>query len=199
MKNPFYTILTPVLVLGATLLGFVLLKPAEPTAFYWINLAWVATLELLFFFWMRWGHLRMEIEEKQTNPFGLFLGTSTLYYIIACVVWMLFFYFTEERLELSHRLYLVVLVVLTALWVLLSATMGRHDVANNEQQTQLENNTLNQREFVAQLKAQAAEYQTEESKRAWATLIREAESVPPAQFASKADAFTARAEKLTQA
>lgn len=196
MKNPFYTILTPILAVGVTLLGFFLLQPAEPTALYWINMMWLIALEVLFFVWLRWGRLSSRFDEEQTVPFRLFLGVMTLYYIIACIVWMIFFFICGTKVGLTLRIYLFGILALTVLWVVLSSIMGRHDAAYNSQQTALENNTYTQRDFVAELKEQAAEHQTAETKRAWATLIRDAESVPPAQFAAKVDSLRARAQKL---
>ncbi|MDY6384920.1 MAG: hypothetical protein SPL26_05245 [Bacteroidales bacterium] len=38
MKNPFYSWLTPVLAVGVTLLGFILLRPENPGTLFWINL-----------------------------------------------------------------------------------------------------------------------------------------------------------------
>lgn len=215
MKNPFYTILTPILAVGVTLLGFFLLQPAEPTALYWINMVWLIALEVLFFVWLRWGRLSSRFDEEQTVPFRLFLGVMTLYYIIACIVWMIFFFICGTKVghtllcihfdlpdiletwpEMSIRIYLFGILALTVLWIVASSIMGRHDAVYNSQQTALENNTYTQRDFVAELKEQAAEHQTAETKRAWATLIRDAESVPPAQFAAKVDSLRARAQKL---
>ncbi len=98
--------------------------------------------------------------------------------------------------EDADTIYILVLSGLTILWIILASIMGRHDAAYNSQQKTLENNTFTQRDFVAELKEQAAERQTEETKRAWATLIRDAESVAPAQFAAKVESLRARAQKL---
>ncbi len=216
MKNPLYTLLTPILTIGVTLLSFFLLKPAEPTALFWINMVWLVALEILFFVWLRWGRLSSRFSEEQTVPFRIFLGIMTLYYIIACILWMIFFFICGTKVghtllcihfnlpdvletwpEMSTRIYLLGILALTVIWIVVSSIMGRHDVVYNAQQTALENNTFNQRDFIAQLKEQAAEHQTEETKRAWATLIRDAESVSPAQFAAKVDSFRARAQKLS--
>ena len=215
MKNPFYSFLTPLLAIGVTLLGFFLLKPAEPTALYWINMAWLLALEVLFFVWLRWGRLESRGADEQTVYFRIFLGVGTLYYIIAAIVWMIFFFICGTQTgrtllcihfdlpeildtwpEMSIRIYLMGILVLTVIWVVFAAIMGRHDVVYNKQQTELENATEDVRDLVAELKSLAAEHSTPETERAWKTLIRDAESVPPRQLASKADSFRARAEKL---
>ena len=215
MKNPFYSFLTPLLAIGVTLLGFFLLKPAEPTALYWINMAWLLALEVLFFVWLRWGRLESRGVDEQTVYFRIFLGVGTLYYIIAAIVWMIFFFICGTQTgrtllcihfdlpeildtwpEMSIRIYLMGILVLTVIWVVFAAIMGRHDVVYNKQQTELENATEDVRDLVAELKSLAAEHSTPETERAWKTLIRDAESVPPRQLASKADSFRARAEKL---
>ena len=215
MKNPLYTILTPILTIGVTLLGFFLLKPAEPTSLYWINMAWLIALEVLFFVWLRWGRLSSRFAEEQTVPFRIFLGVMTLYYIIACIVWMVFFFICGTKVghtllcihfnlpdiletwpEMSIRIYLIGILALTVIWIVVSSIMGRHDMVYNAQQTALENNTFTQRNFVSGLKAQAEEHQTAETKRAWATLIRDAESIAPAQFSAHVASLRARAQKL---
>ena len=215
MKNPFYSFLTPLLAIGVTLLGFFLLKPAEPTALYWINMAWLLALEVLFFVWLRWGRLESRGVDEQTVYFRIFLGVGTLYYIIAAIVWMIFFFICGTQTgrtllcihfdlpeildtwpEMSIRIYLMGILVLTVIWVVFAAIRGRHDVVYNKQQTELENATEDVRDLVAELNSLAAEHSTPETERAWKTLIRDAESVPPRQLASKADSFRARAEKL---
>lgn len=197
MKNPLYTILTPILVIVVTLLGFILLRPVEVPAVYWVTMAWVVALEFLFFIWLKWDKLSIQWTEEQTVALRLFSGTATFLYLIVSVVWIVAFYFLRPKMgENADTIYLFVLAGLTVLWLIVAAIMGRHDAAYNSQQKTLENNTISQREFVAELKEQAAEHQTEETKRAWAALIRDAESVPPAQFADKLETLRARAQKL---
>ena len=215
MKHPFYTSLTPLLAIGVTLLGFFLLKPDEPTALYWINMGWLVALEMLFFVWLRWGHFDSRAMEGQTVYFRIFLGSETVYYILACVAWMIFFFICGTKVgrtllcihfnlpdildtwpEMSLRIYLFGILALTVLWIVIASVMGRHDMTYNAEQTALESNTQAIRDLVAELKELAAEHETAETRRAWATLIRDAQSVPPAQLASKADSLRARAEKL---
>ncbi len=197
MKNPLYTLLMPLLVVGVTVLGFVLLGPAEPPIVYWVTMAWVVALEFLFFIWLKWDKLSIQWAEEQTVAFSFFSGTGTFFYVLVSVVWIVAFYFLRPKMgENADTIYLFVLAGLTVLWLIVAAIMGRHDAAYNSQQKTLENNTFTQRDFVAELKEQAAEHQTEETKRAWAALIRDAESVPPAQFADKVESLRARAQKL---
>lgn len=215
MKNPLYKWLAPVLLIGVTLLGFFLLRPAEPGALFWINLIWLVALEVLFFVWLRWGRLKSRSVDEQTLYFRIFLGIGTLYYIIASVVWMLFFFICGTQTgrtllcihfnmpdilstwpEMSVRIYLFGILALTVLWIVIASIMGRHDVVYNVEQTALENATEDVRGFVAELKALAAEHQTPETEREWRALIRDAESVPPRQLADRMDSFRTRANKL---
>lgn len=215
MNNPFYKWLTPLLAISVTLLGFVLLKPDAPTSLYWINLAWLLALEMLFFVWLRWGRLQSRGVDEQTIYFRVFLSVGTLYYILASIVWMVFFFICGTQTgrtllcihfnlpdildtwpEMSTRIYLFGILALTVIWVVVASIMGRHDVAYNTQQTDLEASTLEVRDLVAEFRALAAEHQTPETQRAWNALIRDAESVPPRQLAAKAESFRLRAEKL---
>lgn len=198
MKNPLYTILTPILVIAVTLLGFIVLRPEDPPVIYWVTVAWGVALEILFFIWLRWNKLDIQWEEEQTTAFRLFSGSSAVIYIGISVAWIVAFYFLRPKMgKNADAIYLFVLASLTVLWLVVAAMTGRHDAAYNSQQKTLESNTFNQRDFVAELKEQAAEHQTPETKRAWAALIRDAESVPPAQFAAKVESLRARAQKLS--
>ncbi|MCQ2324806.1 MAG: hypothetical protein MJZ58_01260 [Paludibacteraceae bacterium] len=197
MKNPLYTLLTPILVIAVTLLGFILLRPAEAPIVYWVTMAWVFALEMVFFIWLKWDKLGIQWTEEQTNALRLFSGTGTVIYVGITLVWIVAFYFLRSKMgENADTIYMLVISCLTVLWFVFAAIMGRHDAAYISQQKMLENNTISQREFVSELKGQAAEHQTEETKRAWATLIRDAESVAPGEFAAKVESFRARAQKL---
>lgn len=215
MKNPLYRWLLPVLAIGVTLLGFFLLRPAEPGALFWINLVWLLALEILFFVWLRWGHLKSRSVDEQTVYFRVFLGIGTIYYIIAAIIWMLFFFICGTQTgrtllcihfnlpdildtwpEMSIRIYLFGILALTVIWIVIASVMGRHDVAYNTQQTALENATEDVRNFVSELKSLAAEHQTDESRRDWNALIRDAESIPPHKLAENINSLRQRAEKL---
>ncbi|MGP1539030.1 hypothetical protein [Bacteroides pyogenes] len=213
--NIFYGWLTPLLAFGITLSGFILLKPDEPTAVYWINMVWLFFLEGLFFVWLRWGHAEVKKVNNQTPYFRIFLGVSTLYYIAAGVLWMVYYFFVgthpgrklmcihfdlpeilDAFPEMSVRLYLFGILVLTVLWVVVASIVGRRDAAYNTQQTQLENDTNDIRLLVQELKDMAATYQCSDTERAWRALIRDAESVLPSQITAHKPAFMARAQKL---
>lgn len=215
MKNPFYSWLTPVLAVGVTLLGFMLLRPEDPTSLYWINLAYSICLEVLFFVWLRWGRISSRSVDEQTIYFRVFLGVGTLYYIIAAVLWMVFYFLCGTRTgqqllaihfdlpdilatwpEMSIRIYLFGILGLTVLWIVIAAIVGRHDVAYNTRQTALENATSDVRSLVAELKGMAEQHQTPQTKRDWKFLIMEAESIPPARLASNEERLRAKAEKL---
>ena len=84
MKNPLYTWLTPLLTVLITVLGFVLLRPEETTALYWINMSYLIVLETLFFGWFEVGRWK----NTQTNYFSVFWGVHALYYIAGSLLWM---------------------------------------------------------------------------------------------------------------
>lgn len=215
MKNPFYSLLTPIIVIGGTVLGFFLLKPAEPGMLFIPNFVFTIILEVLFFVWMRWGHIGSRCVDGQTSYFRIILGVWTLYYIIASFIWMVGFFllatpagrhilavwfkavnFVENLPEMSINIYYFGILVLTLIWILIASITGRHDAAYNTQQTALENATENVRNLVAELKAMADEHKTPETERQWKALIRDAESTPPARLAASEAALRGRAEKL---
>ena len=193
-NNVFYGWLTPLLVCVVTLICFILLVPENVTAAYWINMVWIIALEGLFFGWM---HIGYKNDDTQTSQFHVFLGTATIYYILCSVAWMVAYWKLGDHISLNA--YIVGILVITVLWIVIASITGKHDSAYHEQQTALENNTLDVRTFAQQIKNLAEEHQTEETKRAWAALIREAESVVPSQIHQQKDLLMAKAEKIINA
>lgn len=216
MKNPFYSWLTPLLAVGVTLLGFFLLRPEEPGGLFWINLGYTICLEILFFVWLHWGRIKSRSVDEQTLYFRVFLGVGTLYYIIASVIWMIFFFLCGTSAgrqllaihfdlpdilstwpEMTIRIYLFGILVLTVLWIVIASIVGRHDVKYNTMQTALENATEDVRSLAAELKDMAERYQTPQTQRDWKRLILEAESIPPAKVEAEGNRLRAKAEQLT--
>ena len=149
-ENPFYSWLTPLLAFGVTLLGFLLLMPDSPTAFYWINMLYTFFLEALFFVWLQKGHAEIKNITKQTPYFKVFLGISTLYYIGAAFLWMIYFFLCGTELgrqilcihfdlpeilatfpEMSIRLYLFGILALTVIWVVVASIVGIQCATNS--------------------------------------------------------------------
>lgn len=192
-KNPFYGWLTPLIVCLVTIISFLLLMPEDATAVYWINMGWTIGLEALFFAWIHGGESE---GSTQTSQFRIMLGTGTIYYIICSVAWML------VRVRYSHlivlNLYIVGILVLTALWILTVALIGRHDAMYHEQQTALGDNTAEVRALVQELRSMAEVHRTKENGRKWASLIREAESLVPAQVREQRPLILAKAQRLTE-
>lgn len=190
-KNPFYGWLTPVLVCLVTLISFLLLRPSDAAAGYWISMAWVMMLEALFFVWAGRGYNR---EAEHTSQFHVFLGVGALYYIICSAAWMMAYAYFSDHITLN--LYIVGILVITVLWVVVASLQGRHDAACHEQQTMLEDNTVKVRALVKEIKGMAEVHGTSENRRAWAALIREAESVIPSQISEHGSRLMAKAREL---
>ena len=191
MKNPLYTCLTQLLTMGITVLGFVLLRPEETTALYWINMSYLIVLEALFFGWFEVGRWK----NTQTDYFSVFLGVHALYYIAASLLWMGLYSLLLYRWA-SLTVYGIGIGVLTVGWLITLSIVGRQDAAYNDQQTRLEENTQDVRDLVATLRAMHEQHATEATEWEWKRLIREAESIPPKQIPQQYDRLMQKAQQL---
>lgn len=191
--NPLYTWLPGLLTIAVTVLGFLVFMPEEPSNLFYVNLAYVVLLEVLFFGWFHMG--KMKSDAAQTPYFKVFVGMHTLGYLGVSVVWMLVYTFLlADKVDL--RIYLLVIGVLSVIWVVLASILGSQDTQYHAQQTQLEDTTMDIRAFREELKSLAAAHEKPETARAWKQLIMEAESVPPKQFAARQAQLRQKAEKL---
>ena len=191
--NPFYTWLPGLMTVVVTVLGFLVFAPEEPTKLFYVNLIYLVVLEGLFFGWFHMGKLKSDA--AQTPFFKVFVGVHTMYYLIVSLVWMLIYtLFLADKIDLKY--YLLVIAVLSLIWIVLASIVGSQDAQYHEQQTQLEDTTMDIRAFRDELKALAEEHATPETQRAWKQLIMEAESVPPKQFAARYASLRKKAEKL---
>ena len=191
--NPFYTWLPGLMTVVVTVLGFLVFAPEEPTKLFYVNLIYLVVLEGLFFGWFHMGKLKSDA--AQTPFFKVFVGVHTMYYLIVSLVWMLIYtLFLADKLDLKY--YLLVIAVLSLIWIVLASIVGGQDAQYHEQQTQLEDTTMDIRAFRDELKALAEEHTTPETQRAWKQLIMEAESVPPKQFSARYASLRKKAEKL---
>lgn len=215
MKNPFYTWLAPAFTLAVTVLVFMLFKSESPSAIFWMNMIYTLCLELLCFAWLHCGGHNPAFEDRQSSPFRFVVGISTLYYIIAAVVWMIiatllnthggqklltsiFSNSDASGASLAVRIYLLGAFVITIIWILFNSASGRHDSSYAAQHESLEKSTADVRSFAEELKNLKKTHSTPESAREWKALIRDVESTPPAQFASRFNQFQARKNKLIQ-
>ncbi len=179
-KNPFYGILTPIIVVAATVGLFFLLKPETVTAIFWINLAYSVLLEVLFFGWY------FHRNENQTSMFGTIFGTNMMMYIGVSLVIIAGFsignLFIEGDNTCLLKWYGATAIVLTLLWFLTTVFLGKNDAAYHEQQTKLETKTQDIRILTKQLKQIAEEKATEETQQDWNALIRAFSGIPPARI-----------------
>lgn len=191
--NPLYTWLPGLLTVVVTILGFIIFAPEEIGTLFYVNMAYTVVLEVLFFGWFHMG--KMKGDEAQTPYFKVFVGMHTLVYIFVSLIWMLVYSLAlTDKLEL--KVYVIVIAALSLVWIILASIVGSQDTHYHEQQTQLEDTTIDIRALRDELKALAQEHATPATERAWKQLIMEAESVPPKQFAAKYPMLRAKADKL---
>ncbi|MBQ5625699.1 MAG: hypothetical protein IIU96_01505 [Paludibacteraceae bacterium] len=191
--NPLYTWLPGLLTVVVTVLGFLVFMPEEPSKLFYVNMAYLVLLEVLFFGWFHMGKLKSDA--AQTPYFKVFVGMHTMGYLVVSVLWMLIYtIFLREKVDL--KVYLLVIGGISVIWVVLASILGSQDTQYHAQQTQLEDTTMDIRAFREELKSLAAAHEKPETARAWKQLIMEAESVPPKQFAARQAQLRQKAEKL---
>ena len=191
--NPFYTWLPGLMTVVVTILGFLVFAPEEPGALFYVNLVYLIVLEGLFFGWFHMGKLKSDA--AQTPFFKVFIGVHTMYYLVVSLAWMLIYtLLLADKVDLKY--YLLVIAVLSLIWIVLASVVGSQDTQYHEQQTQLEETTMDIRALRNELKALAEEHATPETQRAWKQLIMEADSIPPKQFAARYESLRQKAEKL---
>ena len=191
--NPLYTWLPGLMTVVVTVLGFLVFIPEEPSKLFYVNLAYLVLLGVLFFGWFHLGKLKRDA--AQTPYFKVFVGMHTMGYLVVSVLWMLIYtIFLREKVDL--KVYLLVIGILSLIWIVWASILGSQDTQYHAQQTQLEDTTMDIRAFRDELKALAKEHAKPETERAWKQLIMEAESVAPKQFASRYASLRQKADNL---
>ena len=121
--NTIANVILPVVTIGITIALFFMFKPQEPTALFYVNLCYAVFLEAVFF-----GYLNLLYAKTRdvSTPFFAIFGVYSLYYIIFGTGWILLY-----SLALVHfaplKLYIAVLMVLTLLWIIISALTAQTD------------------------------------------------------------------------
>ena len=153
--NPLYTWLSGLLTVVVTVLGFLVFMPEEPSKLFYVNMAYLVLLEVLFFGWFHMGKLKSDA--AQTPYFKVFVGMHTMGYLVVSVLWMLVYTFLlADKVDL--RIYLLVIGVLSVIWVVLASILGSQDTQYHAQQTQLEDVTMDIRALRDELKLLAVEH-----------------------------------------
>lgn len=132
--NILANIVMPCIVLLATPGLFVLLKPEETTALYWVNMSYLILLELLSFSWLVW----VRADSKGTSPLlSIILGTYTGYYLAAGLICIIVSAIVSLFAAVSIKWYVAALVVITIIWMLPGVLIAQADSNHAERQAQV--------------------------------------------------------------
>ena len=132
--NILTNIVMPCVVYVATIGLFLLLMPAETTALYWINMAYLVILETIFFGWLVW--LRADAREV-TPMLAVIMGTYAAYYVVAGLICIIASAVVSLFTAVSVKWYIAAIVVLTVLWLIPAALMAQADSSHAERQAQV--------------------------------------------------------------
>lgn len=193
--NMLTGIVLPIATVVVTLVLFLLFKPAEATALFWFNMCYTIFLEAVFFGWL--AFMRHDVDG--VSPWlGVVLGTFGLYYCLAGIVIMVGYSILTAGcgLEIGFRWYAALLLIITLLWCIPAFFIAETDSNHELRQRDLENNTQDVRNLVADLNEMADKHATEATRLQWNRLIREANSIPPKQLSANYEKLMHRAQEL---
>lgn len=123
----------PIVVIIATIVICLILKPEEPTTLYWINLGFGIFWEFIFFGWMS---LSRSDTSVVSSVFKAVSGGMSLYYVFISFIIMLVY--TIGLAEQIHiKWYLSVLAVLTIIWYVLGSLVAHYDNVISDKQDSL--------------------------------------------------------------
>lgn len=132
--NTLTNVVMPIVVYLATIGLFVLLKPEETTALYWINMAYLVILETIFFGWLMW--VRVD-SEGVTPMLAVIMGTYASYYVAAGLICIIGSAVASLFLEVSIKWYVAVLVVITVIWFIPGTLVAQADSNHAQRQAQV--------------------------------------------------------------
>lgn len=126
-------VIMPIATILATIALFFVFRPQEATALFGFNLCYCVLLESLFFGWL--GIARSKSDDT-TPVLRAILGVWTGGYLIAGAGTMLIYsLILSETIELKY--YIAAIIVLTILWLLVSALTADTDCNHHACETQL--------------------------------------------------------------
>lgn len=113
----------PVLVIITTLVISLVLKPAETTALFWVNLGFGLLWEFIFFGWMA---LSRSNTSAVSSVFKAVSGGMSLYYVfISFIVMLVYSIGLSDTIHIKW--YICILVVLTLIWYVLGSFVAHYD------------------------------------------------------------------------
>lgn len=113
----------PLIVIIATLVITLVLKPEEPTTLFWVNLGFGLLWEFVFFGWLA---LSRSDSSSFSSVFKAVSGGMSLYYVVISFFVMLVY--SIGLSDVIHiKWYICILVVLTVLWYVLGSLVIHYD------------------------------------------------------------------------
>ncbi|MBR0310151.1 MAG: hypothetical protein IJQ97_04635 [Paludibacteraceae bacterium] len=132
--NTLTNIVLPAVVLLATVGLFVLLRPEQTTALYWINMSYLLILEAIFFGWLLWAR---SDTKGTTSMLIVMLGNYAGYYLAAGLLCIIVSAVVSQFTTVSIEWYVAALIVITILWCIPAALTAQVDSNHAERQAQV--------------------------------------------------------------
>jgi hypothetical protein len=149
--NTFANVILPALVIAMTATLFIMFRPENCTALFYLNLGYTILLEVIFFGYINLLYRKMT---AVSTPFLAVFGIYSLYYVIAGAGWMLL-YSLALSYVFSIKIYIAALIVLTLLWIIISVLTAQVD-SNYKETTDKLNDRRYTLEYYAQKMTQLA-------------------------------------------
>jgi len=145
-------VVLPLIVYAATIVLFLIFKPAEPTKLFWVNFGYTLFLETGAFGWLFW------VKKDSTNDvsplMSVIFGTYGVYYTIAGVaVMLLYTILVNVGVNIGMRWYVAAIVIITVLWIIPAFFMVESDSTHKQETDMVKRNTQEIRNLSAQMRA----------------------------------------------
>lgn len=132
--NLIADIVAPFGVIAATIALFFIFIPAEPGPLFWTNLVYLVVLETILFAYIAWLP-----RQGSSVVLKWLTGVYTIIYIVVALIWLLLFS-TLLYIWFPVKVYYAGIMVITALWIFISAITVKIDNHNEIAMVNLSDN-----------------------------------------------------------
>ena len=148
-------VLLPIIIGIVTISLFFLFKKNQPEDLFWINLLYKLILEAIFFAYLG---IKKNLSDYSVVLYTLF-GFLSIIYILCGAFWIIV-YSIFLTSSLSLKVYLAVILVYSAIWLIASVLLSRFDCSYKETVDDLHNKQVSIRYFTGKMNILCRKYET---------------------------------------
>lgn len=148
-------VLLPIIIGIVTISLFFLFKNNQPEDLFWINLLYTLILEAIFFTYIG---IKKNLSDYSVVLYTIF-GFLSIIYILCGAFWIIV-YSVFLSPSLSLKVYLAVILVYSAVWLIASVLLSRFDSSYKETVDDLQNKQVSIRYFTEKMNILCRKYET---------------------------------------